>query len=92
MRWQRETVIEQHKTDLGAGMAVLRSRTPRAWPRRCGRCSRVYRAFHTLIGAAVDATGIPPDEISFPHALAAASDSVAAGFPTHQTHLARPRS
>ena len=28
----------------------------------------VYQAIHTLIGAAVDATGIPPEKISFPHA------------------------
>ena len=41
----------------------------------------VYQAIHTLIGAAVDATGVPPDQISFPHALAAATDSVTAGFP-----------
>ena len=40
----------------------------------------VYQAICTLIGAAVDATGIPPARISFPHALAAATDSVAA-FP-----------
>ena len=30
--------------------------------------------------AAVDATGIPPEKISFPHALAAVADSVMAGF------------
>ena len=39
------------------------------------------QAIHTLIGAAVDATGIPPDKVSFPHALAAATDTVTAGFP-----------
>jgi hypothetical protein len=39
----------------------------------------VYQAIHTLIGAAVDATGIPPDKVSFP--LAAVTDSVTAGFP-----------
>ena len=48
----------------------------------------VYQAVHTLIGAAVDATGIPPEKISFPHALAAAPDSVTAGFPPHQADLA----
>src|SRR5688500_10231040 len=41
----------------------------------------VYQAIHTLIGTAVDATGVPPEKISFPHALAAATDSVTAGFP-----------
>ena len=40
----------------------------------------VYQAVHTLIGAAVDAAGIPPDKISFPHALAAVTESVALGF------------
>ena len=41
----------------------------------------VYQAIHTLIGTAADATGIPPEKISFPHALAAATESVTAGFP-----------
>jgi hypothetical protein len=40
----------------------------------------VYQAIHTLIGAATDATGIPPEKISFSHALAAATDTVTAGF------------
>ena len=48
----------------------------------------VYRAIHTLIGTAVDATGIPPEKISFPHALAAATDSVTAGFPPQDLDLA----
>jgi hypothetical protein len=39
----------------------------------------VYQAIHTLIGAAVDASRISPDKISFPHVLAAATDSVTAG-------------
>ncbi len=33
-----------------------------------------------IVGIAVDAAGIPPDKISFPHALAAATDTVAS-FP-----------
>jgi len=41
----------------------------------------VYQAIHTLIGAAADAAGIPPEKISFPHALAAVTDSVTASFP-----------
>jgi hypothetical protein len=41
----------------------------------------VYQAIYTLIGAAADAAGIPPDKISFPHALAAATDTVSAAFP-----------
>ena len=52
-----------------------------AWSVWSASLFAVYQAIHTLIGAAVDATGIPPEKISFPHALAAATDSVTAGFP-----------
>jgi Transposase DDE domain/Insertion element 4 transposase N-terminal len=81
MRWGAETVIGHHKTDMGAGMAVLRSKDPEGVAQEMWALFAVYQAIHTLIGAAVDATGIPPDKISFPHALAAATDSVTAGFP-----------
>jgi hypothetical protein len=81
MRWECETVIGHHKTDMGAGMAVLRSKDPEGVAQEMWALFAVYQAIHTLIGAAVDATGIPPDQISFPHALAAATDSVTAGFP-----------
>ena len=40
----------------------------------------VCQAISRLTGIAVDAAGIPPDQISFPHALAAGTDTVAA-FP-----------
>ena len=68
----------------GAGCcppAVLRSKDPEGVAQEMWALFAVYQAIHTLIGAAVDATGIPPDKISFPHALAAATDSVTAGFP-----------
>jgi hypothetical protein len=52
------------------------------------RRSCAQASARALIGAAVDATGIPPEKISFPHALAAATDSVTAGFPPHQADLA----
>jgi hypothetical protein len=81
MRWQCETVIGHHKTDMGAGMAVLRSKDPEGVAQEMWALFAVYQAIHTLIGAAADATGIPPEKISFPHALAAATDSVTAGFP-----------
>jgi Insertion element 4 transposase N-terminal/Transposase DDE domain len=81
MRWECETVIGHHKTDMGAGMAVLRSKDPEGVAQEMWALFAVYQAIHTLIGAAVDATGIPPDKVSFPHALAAATDSVTAGFP-----------
>jgi len=81
MRWEAETVIGHHKTDMGQGMAVLRSKDPEGVAQEMWALFAVYQAIHTLIGAAVDATGIPPEKISFPHALAAATDSVTAGFP-----------
>jgi Insertion element 4 transposase N-terminal/Transposase DDE domain len=80
MRWGCETVIGHHKTDMGAGMPVLRSKDPEGVAQEMWALFAVYQAIHTLIGAAVDATGIPPEKISFPHALAAATDSVMAGF------------
>src|SRR3954462_9949685 len=80
MRWGCETVIGDHKTDMGAGMAVLRSKDPEGVAQEMGALFAGYQAIHTLIGAAVDATGVPPDQISFPHALAAATDSVMAGL------------
>jgi hypothetical protein len=80
MRWGCETVIGHHKTDMGAGKAVLRSKDPEGVAQEMWALFAVYQAIHTLIGTAVDATGIPPDQISFPHALAAATDSVMAGF------------
>jgi hypothetical protein len=80
MRWGCETVIGHHKTDMGAGKAVLRSKDPEGVAQEMWALFAVYQAIHTLIGAAVDATGIPPEKISFPHALAAATDSVMAGF------------
>ena len=80
MRWESETVIGHHKTNMGAGKAVLRSKDPEGVAQEMWALFAVYQAIHTLIGAAV-ATGIPPDKISFPHALAAATDSVTAGFP-----------
>ncbi len=81
MRWECETVIGHHKTDMGPGMAVLRSHDPEGVAQEMWALFAVYQAIHTLIGAAVDAAGIPPDKISFPHALAAATDTVTAAFP-----------
>ena len=81
MRWEAETVIGHHKTDMGAGMAVLRSKDPEGVAQEMWALFAVYQAIHTLIGAAVDATGIPPDKVSFPHALTAVTDSVTARSP-----------
>ena len=81
MRWEAETVIGHHKTDMGEGMPVLRSKDPEGVAQEMWALFAVYQAIHTLIGAAVDAAGIPPEKISFPHALAAATDTVTAGSP-----------
>jgi Insertion element 4 transposase N-terminal/Transposase DDE domain len=81
MRWQCETVIGHHKTDMGEGMPVLRSKDPEGVAQEMWALFAVYQAIHTLIGAAVDATGIPPEKISFPQALAAVTDTVTADFP-----------
>ena len=81
MRWGAETVIGHHKTDMGEGNPVLRSKDPEGVAQQMWALFGVYQSIHTLIGAAVDATGIPTEKISFPHALAAATDSVTAGFP-----------
>jgi Transposase DDE domain len=81
MRWEAETVIGHHKTDMGEGMPVLRSKDPEGVAQEMWALFAVYQAIHTLIGAAVDATGIPPDKISFPQALTAVTDTVTADFP-----------
>jgi hypothetical protein len=81
MRWCAETVIGHHKTDMGEGMPTLRSKDPEGVAQEMRALFAVYQAIHTLIGAAVDATGIPPDKISFPQALTAVTDTVTADFP-----------
>jgi hypothetical protein len=81
MRWQCETVIGHHKTDMGEGMPTLRSKDPEGVAQEMWALFAVYQAIHTLIGAAVDATGIPPEKISFPQALTAVTDTVTADFP-----------
>ena len=89
MHWQCETVIGHHKTDMGQGMAVLRSQDPEGVaPQMLSPVRGLPGGIHTLIGAAVDTVGILPDKISFPHALGAATDTVSAAFPPHDLDLA----
>jgi hypothetical protein len=80
LRWGCETVIGHHKTDMGEGQPVLRSGDPEGVMQEMWALFAVYQAICTIIGIAVEAAGIPPDKISFPHALAAATSTVAA-FP-----------
>src|SRR6266576_987883 len=80
LRWGCETVIGHHKTDMGEGQPVLRSKDPDGVLQEMWALFAVYQAICTIVGIAVNAAGVPPARISFPHALAAATDSVAA-FP-----------
>ncbi len=80
MRWGCETVIGHHKTDMGEGQPVLRSKDPEGVAQEMWALFAVYQAICQLIGAGVDAAGIPPDKISFPHALAAAASTITAAF------------
>jgi hypothetical protein len=81
MRWGCETVIGHHKTDMGEGQPALRSKDPEGVAQEMWALFAVYQAICQLIGAGVDAMGIPPARISFPHALTAATDTITAGFP-----------
>ena len=79
-RWGCETVIGHHKTDMGEGQPVLRSKDPEGVAQEMWALFAVYQAICTIAGIGARAMGIPPDRISFPHALAAAAVTVAA-FP-----------
>jgi hypothetical protein len=80
-RWGCETVIGHHKTDMGEGQPVLRSRDPDGVMQEMWALFAVYQAIATIVGTAVNAAGIPPARISFPHALAAATGTVAVFSP-----------
>src|SRR6266568_5814639 len=79
-RWGCETVTGHHKTDMGQGQPVLRSKDPEGVAQEMRALFAVYQAICRIAGAGADAMGIPPDRISFPHALQAAAGTVAA-FP-----------
>ena len=79
-RWGCETVIGHHKTDMGQGQPVLRSGDPEGVLQEMWALFAVYQAICQLAGAGAAAMGIPPERISFPHALQAAAATVAA-FP-----------
>ena len=80
-RWGCETVIGRHKTDMGDGQPVLRSKDPAGVEQEMWALFAVYQAICKIIGIGAAAAGVPPDTISFPHALAAATDTVAAFSP-----------
>ncbi|HXZ69337.1 MAG TPA: IS4 family transposase [Streptosporangiaceae bacterium] len=80
-RWGCETVIGHHKTDMGEGQPVLRSKDPAGAEQEMWALFAVYQAICKITGIGAAAAGIPPGKISFPHALAAATDTVAAFSP-----------
>ena len=79
-RWGCETVIGRHKTDMGEGQPVLRSKDPAGVAQEMWTLFAVYQALCVLTGIGARTAGIPPSQISFPHVLQAATDTVAA-FP-----------
>ena len=81
LRWGCETVTGHHTTGMGEGQPVLRCGDPGGVMQEMRALSAVYQAISRLTGIAADAAGIPPDQISFPHALAAATATVAASPP-----------
>jgi hypothetical protein len=66
-RWGCETVIGHHKTDMGQGQPVLRSKDPDGVMQEMWALFAVYQAICKIVGIAVNAAGIPPARISFPH-------------------------
>ena len=80
-RWECETVIGHHKTDMGDGQPVLRSKDPAGVEQEMWALFAVYQAVCKITGIGAAAAGVPPDKISFPQALAAAKDTVAAFSP-----------
>ena len=67
---------------MGEGQPVLRSKDPDGVMQEMWALFAVYQAICRIVGIAVNAAlGIPPARISFPHALAAATGSVAAFSP-----------
>jgi hypothetical protein len=59
MRWGAETVIGHHKTDLGEGMPVLRSKDPEGVAQQMWALFAVYQATAQLIGAGADTLAYP---------------------------------
>ena len=90
-RWGCETVIGHHKTDMGDGQPVLRSKDPAGVEQEMWALFTVYQAVCKIIGIGAAAADIPPDKISFPPALAA-TDTVAAFSPLSRPISRSPRS
>jgi hypothetical protein len=61
-RWQCETVIGHHKTDMGEGQPVLRSGDPEGVMQEMWALFAVYQAICRLVSLGVHAAGIPRKE------------------------------
>ena len=59
-RWGCETVIGRHKTDMGEGQPVLRSKDPAGVEQEMWALFAVYQAICKIIGIGAAAAGIPP--------------------------------
>ena len=58
-RWGCETVIGHHKTDMGEGQPVLRSKDPEGVAQEMWALFAVYQAICTIAGIGASAMGIP---------------------------------
>ena len=79
-RWGCETVIGHHKTDMGEGQPVLRSKDPEGVMQEMWALFAVYQAICRIVGIAVSAAGIPPDTDQLP-ARPGRRDRHRRGFP-----------
>jgi len=74
-RWRCEAVIGRHKSDMGEGYPVLRSKDPAGVAQEMWALFAVYQALCKTMGTGAATAGISPARISFPPALAATADS-----------------
>ncbi len=65
-RWGCETVTGHHKTDMGQGQPVLRSKDPEGVLQEMWALFAVYQAICRIVGIAVNAAGIPPGKDQLP--------------------------
>src|SRR5258708_10260790 len=72
-----ETVIGHHKTDMGEGQPVLRSKNPAGVEQEMWALFAVYQAICTIIWIGASAPAVPPYPHSFPHDLAAPTYTIA---------------
>ena len=85
-RWGCETVIGRHKTDMGEGQPVLRSKDQAGVEQEMWALFAVYQAICKIIGIGAAPRAMTPDKISFPHAWS--RDGHVAAFSPEQADLA----